>query len=156
MRERKGWTWGWEKRRFAAGRGQLVEEEKKRELKNETVFCPGDLTLSDGNPFKGRALLVVDGDLEVQDGSDAVLKGLVYVTGDVNIEGDFTLEGMLVVRGKLRMGYGTGYVVIRYDAPSLASLKKSVERYRMSRSVRPGWSKGGAAAAPGRGATPLR
>ena len=147
-RGKRGWAWGWEKRRFAAGRGQRIEEEKKRELKNETVFCPGALVLSQKNPFKGRALLIVDGDLEVERGSDASLKGLIYVTGDVNIDGDFTLDGMMIVRGKLRMGYGDGEVVIRYDPATLASLKKSVERYRMSRSVRPGWSGGGLVAAP--------
>jgi len=134
-------SWSWQRQSYAAGTGQQVVQKEKRELDQQAVFVEGDLTLGPNDAITGKALLVVDGDLVVQEGNVSMLKGMVYVTGDAQIDGEFRLEGMLVVRGKLRLGYGTRPVLISYDRPAFDALKLSIERYRLSRSVRPGWAR---------------
>ena len=86
-------------------------------------------------------MIVVNGDLVVLADNESDLQGVVYVKGDATIDGDFKLDGMLVVQGTLSIGHGSKDVVIRYDSRQIAMLKKALESYRMSRSVRPGWSR---------------
>jgi len=138
---RRPWRWGWQRRSYAVGTGQEAVQKEKQELDQQAVFVEGDLTLGPNDAINGKALLVVDGDLVVQEGNVSTLKGMVYVTGDAQIDGEFRLEGMLVVRGKLRLGYGTRPVLISYDRPAFDALKLNIERYRLSRSIRPGWAR---------------
>ena len=100
---------------------------------------PGNSRSNDS--MSGKVLLVVDGDLVVEEGNVSLLKGMVYVTGDARIAGEFRLEGMLIVRGKLQLGYGTRPAVITYDRAAVDALKTRVERYRLSRAIRPGWAR---------------
>ena len=133
-------TWEWQRERFAPGTGQKRVQRAPRELEDEVVYFPGDLTVGTGMVIEGRTLLVINGNLIVADDGELKLRGLVYVNGDATLDGNVSIDGMLVVRGKLRAGHGTGTVSISYNAMSITSLKKNVERYRMSRSIRPGWS----------------
>ena len=133
-------TWEWQRRRFAVGTGQKEVQRAPRELEDEVVYVPGDLDVQTGMAIKGRTLLVIKGNLNVADDGELKLRGMVYVNGDATLDGNVSIDGVLVVRGKLRAGHGTGTVSISYNAMSITSLKKSVERYRMSRSIRPGWS----------------
>lgn len=127
--------------RIAAGVGQAPVRTAPRLLRGRAVFVDGGLVLDATTPLEGRALLVVRGDLTVQDGNVSDLQGLVYVTGDAVIDGDFRLAGSLIVRGSLQMGYGSQPVTIQYSQTAIDMLKKDLERYRLSRSIRPGWAR---------------
>lgn len=129
---------------YAAGIGRAPMRAAAPVLQGEAVVLKsnsGAAVLHAGQPLDGQGLVVVDGDLVIESGNVSRLKGVVYVTGDATIGGDFQLQGMLIVKGKLEIGNGTGTAIISYDDGVVQRLKKSLERYRMSRSLRPGWAR---------------
>lgn len=105
---------------------------------NAIVYHRGDLTITSTQRLLGAMLLVVDGNLTVQPGSDSQVQGVVYVTGNTILNGPFSLAGALVARGDLLIqGNGPGQdAVVQYDAAALQRLTNSLSRYRASRAVR--------------------
>ena len=138
-----GW-WAAGHTRYAAGVGRVALRPTSPTLRNDVVVLrseTGEVTLHPSQPLNGRGLIVVQGNLVVESGNVSRLKGVVYVTGDVTIGGDFQLQGMLIVKGACSLGTGVDSVVIQYDPNEVQLLKRALERYRMSRSIRPGWSR---------------
>lgn len=129
---------GWRQRSFAVGRGQVGAMERPRELTNRAIYIDHSVVLGPDDSMSGRVLLVVNGDLTFADGNTSSLQGIVYVTGDCEIRGNVRIDGMLIVRGRLKAGLGTEPVVIRRDPIQVDTLKRALERYRLSRSIRPG------------------
>ena len=124
---------------YAPGVGKTYLRQRTSSLRHEAVFV-NNLLLDDKRNLSGSALVVCDGNLTVTANNVTRLKGIVYVKGDAIIDGDFQLTGMLIVRGQLKIGYGTAQSRVIYDPNVVQTLKRSLERYRVSRSIRPGWS----------------
>ena len=84
---------------YAPGVGKHRRRSPNDKLRDKALIIDRDLTLDANNSLNGRALVVVQGDLTVAADNLTRLKGILYVNGDADIEGDFELCGMLIVRG---------------------------------------------------------
>ena len=101
----------------------------------QMVFVPGDLVLGADTVLNGRMLLVVDGDLVVESGSEPCISGMVYVTGDARIEGGLRLEGTLILGGGLTLSGEAAE--IRYDPIAVTAVRTSAALYRLFGSPMP-------------------
>ncbi len=106
-------------------------------INNESVVAEVDSLVFDRTrPLRGTGLLVVHGDVEIQDGSNSTFNGLLYVTGDLSIRGPATIEGAVVVLGNFRIGGAGDYATVRYDDAVLNTLRQEVGQYRFLGSYR--------------------
>ncbi len=117
--------------RVVTGPGDLP----KHPITDQIVFAPGNLTLPAGKPLRGRMLLIVDGDLTVEDGNGSNFTGIVFVTGKALIRGAFQLAGSLIAGSEVRIGEGTEKVDIGYDQGAIDQLRAELGRYRTSRGL---------------------
>ena len=104
------------------------------------VYFDGDLRLT-RKPLRGTGVLIVNGDLRIDNGGFNYFSGLIYVRGNVWIRGNVLISGSLV----LEEGHGDNvdlqgtrdYVEITYDRNILNQVRARIGNYRFSAAFLP-------------------
>lgn len=114
-----------------------------RELDDEIVFVQGNLDLDPSTvTLRGRALLLVDGDLTAAPNNNSDFRGVAFVRGNVVIEGPFSFSGTMIAGGAVKFGGSTDLVRIQASPTDVAALQQSLAQYRVSKSKRPAATNG--------------
>lgn len=106
-----------------------------KEVSGKVVFIAGDLQIDQGVNLDGTAI-VVYGSLGVPiNPTPTKISGVIYVEGDAKILGNFTLDGVLIVKHTLSLGTSGGGpdVVINSSPPTVTALQSELRAYRLRR-----------------------
>jgi hypothetical protein len=126
--ESQGWQYG------GSGSGSTQPPP----IDSKVIYAKGfDLN---GKLRLANSLLVIDGDLTDQAGSETTIDGLVYVSGDAVLDsGAFELNGVMIVRGQARLGTGLlSRVKLTYNGQVLDDTRRTAGKYRARRTQTPG------------------
>jgi hypothetical protein len=97
------------------------------------VYAEGLRQVNSTGPLRGTGVLVVNGDLEIQAGSNSYFKGLIYVTGSLKLKAPALVHGTIIVEGSITMS-GTGDTAeVIYDEEVLQELRLEMGGYRITR-----------------------
>jgi outer membrane murein-binding lipoprotein Lpp len=103
-------------------------------VQGNAVFGP-----SPGRPLTGSGILVVTGNLTVQQNSLSLFNGVIYVEGTVTIQEPATINGALIVAKSsgtgtyLTLDGGADFVEVNYDSDMLDQVRAQMGQYRFIR-----------------------
>ncbi len=98
------------------------------------IVVRGGASFDKSRPLRGRAIVAVEGDVVIEDGSASFFEGILYVNGDLVVRGPATLRGTVIVTGHVdARGSGSDYVTVAHDGPLVSKLLQKVAQYRHSK-----------------------
>ncbi|MCA8968549.1 MAG: hypothetical protein KDC95_02150 [Planctomycetes bacterium] len=103
---------------------------------NQIIYAEADLVFDASRPLRGLGIVYVDGDVDIQSGSNSFFNGLLVVTGNLKVNAPALLRGSVVVWGKVTFSGLGDYSELEYDDSVLNSLMQEVGQYRRSSTVR--------------------
>lgn len=100
------------------------------------VVVEGDPEFDVKRPLRGLGVLVINGNLLIDSGSNSFFSGVIYVTGDVRIEAPCYLRGTLIVNGDLDLlGTSGDYAEMEHDPDVVSRLLTVMGQYRYSQAT---------------------
>lgn len=97
------------------------------------IYINGNAQFGSKKPLNGGGILVVNGDLNIQSGSNSNFTGIVYVISNYIQQAPSLISGCIVVTGSEVNIEGTGEISeIDYDKSIIDMMKRRVGLYRRS------------------------
>lgn len=87
------------------------------------------MTVSSTKPLLGTAIVIVVGNLVMNDGNNANFNGLLYVDGNFTLRAPSMLKGSVICTGNMTVQGVGDYATIQYDADVLNGLMTHVGNY---------------------------
>ncbi len=107
-----------------------------QDFENLLIYFQGNLSFTD-KPLRGTGVLVVTGDLRIDNSTYNYFSGLIYVRGHVDISGNVLINGTLINErvGKMIFDYvnldsSKDWVEVSYDSNILNSIRLHMGNYR--------------------------
>jgi len=92
-------------------------------------------TFTPAQPLVGTGILVVLGDLTLQQNSLSNFNGLIYTTGDYEQNSPSQISGAIVSRGDVAIRGSGDFSEVNYDGSLLTQMVQQMGQYRFSRSA---------------------
>lgn len=109
---------------------QSVTEMPERLPFSITYLDGGTFVFSNTHPLTGAGVLFVDGDLTLQDNSNSLFSGLVYVTGHLRIGVNNSLSGAVIARRATCTPGSGGQSEIAYTHNFMNEVRLKLGTYR--------------------------
>jgi hypothetical protein len=101
------------------------------------TFYNGSVTFTDVKPLRSSAaVLIVNGDLTVDQNSNSFFNGFIYVRGNFIQRAPSSLRGTIAVRGTVSVSGLGDYSEVWADQPLLDELMQRMGQYRLSQAIR--------------------
>lgn len=98
------------------------------------VVISGDVKFTQKRPLRGTAIVVVEGDCEIESGSNSFFNGVLYVQGNLKARAPSYLRGTVIVTGESDIqGTGGDYCEIEHDPDTLNLLQVKMGQYRYTK-----------------------
>lgn len=98
------------------------------------VVIRGNATFNPTRKLTGSGILIVFGNLILNQGSDAFYSGVVWVGGTFNMQPPGIINGSVVANGNVQIVGGNEVAEINYDASILDQIRQQMGNYLFSRS----------------------
>jgi hypothetical protein len=101
------------------------------------TYIKGDAIFTNEKPLKGSGVLFVDGNLHIQQGSNSIFNGFVYVTGEAMVDEASLISGALVAydRFELSNSESVNVAKVEYNSIVLNNVRNIACGYRENRST---------------------
>ncbi len=100
-----------------------------------TVFT-GNLTFNAARPLRGNGVLVVQGDVVIESGSNSFFRGLLYVDGELTMRAPSYTRGTVLATGDVDIrGTGGDFCEVEHDSGMVSLLLTHIGQYRHSKAV---------------------
>ena len=97
------------------------------------VVIQGDARFTTDNPLIGVGVLLVFGDLTIDNNTASAFNGLIYVDGDYIQGAPSSMSGTLIITGDCDINGSSDFSEINYDAEIISQIQKNLGQYRFTR-----------------------
>jgi hypothetical protein len=94
----------------------------------------GTATFTQQRPLNGGGILVVDGNMVIENGSASTFAGVIYVTGNYRQGSPSSISGQVIVRGNTLVESPSDTANIEYNPNILNEVRRQLGQYRERRS----------------------
>ena len=98
------------------------------------VEC-GTINVGPPKPLLGTAIVIVKGNLVMNNGNYCNFNGLLYVEGNMTLRAPSIIRGSVICTGNLTVQGATEYATIQYDADVLNGLMSHTGNYATANSM---------------------
>lgn len=107
------------------------------------TFYNGSVTFDATHPLRSTAaVLIVNGDLTVEQNSNSFFNGYLYVRGNFIQKAPSSIRGVVIVRGSVNISGLGDYSEVWSDKPLTDVIKQRMGQYRLSQAIRIGGIEG--------------
>jgi hypothetical protein len=99
------------------------------------VADAGTITFTSSLPLSGSGLVIVKGNVAINQGSNSLFTGLLYVEGNLTIREPCEINGSVICTGTMNVRGATDFATINYDETALSALMQSFGNYRRANSL---------------------
>ncbi len=96
------------------------------------VFSNIGMTFDSARPLSGTGVVVVNGNVLVDQGSYSSFSGLLYVDGNLTLREPCSVQGAIVVTGTVTVLGSSDFASVAYDDSILQRLRQELGTYRLS------------------------
>lgn len=108
--------------------------------KDAVVVADTSLTFTAARPLNGTGVVVVNGNVVIEQSSYSSFSGLLYVNGNLTVREPSELQGSIVVTGTVTVQGASDYATVTFDDGIVNRLRQSLGTYRQaSATTRPYW-----------------
>jgi len=100
-----------------------------KNLKFSITFLDGNSVFNFAKPLQGGGLLYVNGDLTLQDSSNSLFSGVVFVDGTLTLGKDNTLAGGVIAK-RIVCNPSSGKATLEYNNNLITSVRQRLTLYR--------------------------
>jgi Tfp pilus assembly protein PilX len=93
------------------------------------------LNISNTKPLTGTAIVIIVGNVTLNDGNNANFNGLLYVDGNMTLRAPSLLKGSVICTGNLTVQGVGDYATIQYDVDVLNGLMSHVGNYSVANTL---------------------
>lgn len=95
-----------------------------------------NIRFDSSRPLRGTGAVYITGNVIMQDGSNSVFNGLLYVDGNLNMNAPSEVNGAIVCTRNVTVRGTSDFSTITYDEGVLASLRQAIGNYRLASAIR--------------------
>ena len=98
------------------------------------IYIDGNATFTNSRPLNGGGIVIVDGDMLIDNNSLSIYSGLIFVTGNYTQKSPSLISGTVMVMGNTTIEGSLDISEIMYDQDIMDIVRQKLGQYRAARS----------------------
>ncbi len=98
------------------------------------IYIDGNATFTNSRPLNGGGIVIVDGDMLIDNNSLSIYSGLIFVTGNYTQKSPSLISGTVMVMGNTTIEGSLDIAEIMYDQDIMDIVRQKLGQYRAARS----------------------